>query len=217
MLDWLLGGNIFETLKSITIILVVGLVVGLAIYAMVKYENARPYVAGIFLLAWFGGGIYSAFTMVNYYTSVRNQTYGEIKEYDPYEDFNFFEYNLTDLTFYQDEEGNYLFSKTYDTTIEFNGSNNTYTLLLNNTPCTSTSASYGRLRGDTVLYFYDFDNTELANINLYITFTFYASNFNIEVNTDATDDNIGLLREYVLCNGFNLRIINSVYGNGGEA
>ena len=36
MLDWLLGGNIFETLKSITIILVVGLVVGLAIYAMVK-------------------------------------------------------------------------------------------------------------------------------------------------------------------------------------
>ena len=86
MLDWLFGDKIWDTLIIIAVIAAVAL----AVYALIKYENARPYVIAIFCLVWFGGGVFSAYTMIDYYSRVRNQTYGELQEYDPYEDFNFF-------------------------------------------------------------------------------------------------------------------------------
>lgn len=212
MLDWIVGDKIWDTLIIIAVIAAVAV----AVYSLIKYENARPYVIAIFCLVWFGGGVFSAYTMIDYYSRVRNQTYGELQDYDPYEDFNFFEYNLSTINFYPKEDGTYYFEQEYSTSIEFEG-NNQYTLLLNNSPCNKTTSSYGRLMGQTTLYFYDVDNLEEANINLDITLTFYSSSLKISIDTNANDSNIGFLREYTYCNGFNLRIIENVYDSGGKA
>ena len=125
----------------------------------------------------------------------------------------FFEYDLTTINFYPKEDGTYYFEQEYSTSIAFEG-NNQYTLLLNNSPCNKTTSSYGRLSGETKLYFYDVENQENAVIDLNITLTFYSSSLKISIETDANDSNIGFLREYTYCNGFNLRIINNVYEGG---
>lgn len=208
--DLILGDKIWETLITLAIIAAVAFL----IYGLYRKE-ARPIAITVFCIIWFFSGVYSLFTMIDYYSRVRNQTYGELQDYDPYEDFNFFEYDLTTINFYPKEDGTYYFEQEYSTSIEFEG-NNQYTLLLNNSPCNKTTSSYGRLMGQTTLYFYDVDNSEEANINLDITLTFYSSSLKISIDTDANDSSIGFLREYTYCNGFNLRIIENVYDSGGN-
>lgn len=210
MLSWLIGDKIWDTIITIAIIVAVVLI----LTALIKYKHARPYVVALFCIAWLGGGVYSAFTMADYYTNQRNQVVGELQEYNPYEDFNFFEYNLTNLVFYPNEEGNYAFTTTYATSIPFDGSSSEYTLLLNNSPCKETSSAFGRLKGDTNLTFYNVDGEKISNIELSIMLTFRSSDIELEINTSATHENIGLLEEYVACNGFNLRIIERVYQGG---
>ncbi len=192
----------------ITIAIIIAVTVGI-VYA-IKEPNARPYVIFAFCLAWVVGGVYSAFVCVDYYTKQHGQVLGEIEIHDPYEDFNFYEYNLTGLTFYP-ENGSYGYTTTYGTSIEFNGSEGEYTLLLNNSPC-QTSSEFGRLNGHTALTFYDDTNWENCRINLDITFVFRSSEIELTVETDADSSEIGYLQEYMACNGFNLRIINQVYG-----
>ena len=210
MLSWLVGDKIWDTIITIAIIAAVVLI----LITLIKYKHARPYVVALFCIAWLAGGVYSAFTMVDYYTKERNQVVGELQEYNPYEDFDFFEYKLTNLAFYPNEEGNYVYETTYATSMPFDGSSAEYTLLLNNSPCKETSSAFGRLKGETNLIFYNVDGEQTSNIELFIMLTFKSSEIELEIVTSATNENIGLLEEYVACNGFNLRIIERVYQGG---
>jgi hypothetical protein len=196
----------YSTLITLSVIAVIGLV----LYAMVKYENARPFLVGGLALAWFFVGVYSSFTAWQYYSTV-SKTYGTLEEHDLYEDFNFYEYDILDFALEKNDDGNYFYTKTYATSIEFDGTDKSYTLLINNKPCDKTSSNYGKLYGHTVLHFDDVDGSYKCGIEVDVTFTFYSSSIKLDIYTTATDDNAGLLVEYFKINGFNLRILNEVY------
>ncbi len=196
-MDWLI--------TCVVIVMVV-----LMIIAMIKSEHARPYLIFVFCLGWFFLGSYNAFTL-NSYLKAHSRTYGEPEIHNPYEDFDYYEYNLDDIAWFIDEEdGSYYYQTTYATSMEFDGTDNEYTLLINNKPC-ETSSAYGKLQGHQAIYFNDVDGSYKNTIDLDVVFTFYASTINLLVETNADNESVGLLNEYIKVNKFNLRIIDKVY------
>lgn len=200
-------------LNSILVIVIVVLI-GLAVIAMIRYQQ-NTILALCVMAVLLVSGVYSGFTAYRYY-STYSAVYGTYQEHDPYEDFNFFEYDIPSLTWYQENTGSedepnikYYYSTEYGTSIAFNGSDEDYVLLINNKPCV-TKSSNGRLHGEQTLSFYNIDGILEEKFNISVDFTFYASKILLKVETDATNDNIGYLKEYVKVNGFNLRILNEL-------
>lgn len=186
--------------------------VTLIFLALIKSPHAWPILVIILCIAWVFAGFNSGINMYKYY-STESKTNGELVVKDPYEDFNYYEYSLKDFSWYKSEDGNYYYHKNYATSLEFDGTNESYVLLVDNVPCKQTESQNGRLKGYSNIKFYDVDNNLRANIDLTISFTFYASNIDLRIDTNATDKGILLLNEYIKVNGFNLRIINKVYTN----
>lgn len=176
---------------------------------MIKYNQTRVLVF-ILCFVWAGLGVYSGLTCYKYYSS-QSQVRGVAEIKDPYEDFNFFEYDLNDIAWYLDENDTYSYSTRYGTSLMFDGGRNNYTLLLNNSPIKNTSSTSGRLHGDVELVFKDIDGEIINVLDLDIDFEFYTSEIHLIVSTNATSEDLPLLREFVKVNGFNLRIINAVY------
>lgn len=180
------------------------------LYALIKYDNARPILIVLLCIGWLGLGTYSGVTLYKY-TNTQNQVIGEPTIHDPYENFNFYEYNLSNIVWYQTEDG-YQYEEEYKTTnIDFDGTTNTYELLVNNTPCNKTTSTSARLHGEFIKQFRDFDGNIADIISFNIDFTFSKSSIILNISNNATPDNIGLVTEYIDVEGFNLRIINSVY------
>ena len=196
------------------LILTLAIIVGVVaiVIALIRSEakHAGYTLAIILCLAWFGVGCYSAITMGVYY-STHSSTHGELVEHDPYEDFNFYEYKITDFGLDQDDSGIYFYQKDYATSIEFDGTEGNYVMLMNNRPCENTKSEYGKLTADTTIHYDDVDGTYKCGIDLDFTFTFYSSHIILRINTNATQDTAGLLNEYVAINGLELRIIDEVY------
>lgn len=201
----LLFGDIRQLLIELAVI--IGIVV--IIIAMVKYENGRPFLIGFLLMAWVGLGCYSGFTAIKHYNTV-SQTRGHLEKYDPYKDFNYYEYKLTDFALLEDEETHLMYyEKDYNTNVAFDGTDKNYTLLVNNSPCYTTVANKGRLRGETSIKFEDVDGQAIDQIAFTINFTFYNSHIILKVETTATISNVGLIYNYYSINGFELRIIEN--------
>lgn len=198
-----------DKMLNTVITVAVIVMIGLFCIALLKKE-ARPIAAIVLCVVWTFGGVFSFFKAVDYYGKERNQTYGEVVIHDPYENFNYYEYELPTIAFDKDKEGDYSYSITYSTTLKFDGDKADYTLLLNNRPCETMSAS-ARLLGYSNILFYGIDGEIISQIQLDIFFVFTTSNIELTVWSDATDDNIGLLEEYVSVFGFKLRIIETVY------
>ncbi len=195
------------------LILVIIILIGVAFIMMIKYKQNTILVLSLGFLILLSG-VYSSFTAYDYYTTYSN-VYGSPKEHDPYENFNFFEYNLKNFSWYResisDDSGNkistrYYYETEYRTSIEFDGEENKYVVLINNKPCV-TSSTYGRLNGEQNLSFYNVDGEFDTKINLKVDFTFYMSKIELKINTNATEDNIGYLNEYFMVNGLKLRIL----------
>lgn len=198
--------GLYNTLITIAVVAAIAFV----IYGMVRYENARPYLTGLIVLAFVVTGALSAFTAWDYYNTA-SKTVGELEEHDLYEDFNFYEYDLENFALHKDEStGELYFTTTYATSIEFNGTENKYTLLINDKPCEETMSNYGKLYGTTTIYFEDVDGSEKAAIDLTTNFTFYSSSIVLRIGTSATQENAGMLEEHFKIQGFNLRIIEEV-------
>ena len=202
MLSWLFDGK-----RLLEVIIVIGVFV--LLFALIWAKHARPILVTILAVAWLGLGTYSGLTCLAYYNS-QSEVVGTPEIHDPYEDFNFEEYDIGNIVWYQDENGAYSYSVTYKTATDFEGDNQ-YTLLVNDSPCKETTATNGRLRGVFEKRFNDIDNERMASIEFDINFAFYSSETTIRIYTNADDTNIGLVREYVQVEGFNLRIIKSVY------
>lgn len=198
----------------LTTLLVVAVVIGLVIImaSLVRSDKGINVFVGLLCLIWTFTGVYSGFTAYDYFTKY-SAMYGTIEEHDPYEDFNFYEYGLSKTIgwSYDAENERYYYQTTYATSIEFNGNENNYSLLINNRPCDYTTSAYGKLYGAQNIYFNDIDGTYKSTINLQVSFTFYASKIMLRIDTSATNENIGLLDEYILVNGLDLRIIKQIY------
>ena len=207
-------GALGDTLITLGVLALVGVI----LYALIAHPHARPYLTGLICLVMFVSGVYSVFTAWDYYNT-HSTVVGELEVHDPYEDFNFYEYDLQDFSLLREQETNedgevistkFYFETTYATSIEFNGTENTYTLLINDKPCDMTMSNYGKLYGTTTIHFDDVDGTEKEVIELDIDFTFYSSNILLRIETDATQDNASMLEEYFKINGFNLRLIEEI-------
>lgn len=140
-----------------------------------------------------------------------SQVVGTPTIHDPYENFNYFEYDLKKLAWYESEDGTYSYTEKYNTSLKFDGSENKYILLLNNTPCNKTTSSKGKLHGEMTRIFEDLDGNEINQLTFKIDFEFYSSEINIIIKVDADSETIGLAKEMVEVEGFKLRIIDSIY------
>ena len=194
-----------ETIKWVAIIVAVALI----LVALIKSKQGLPVFVVLLCIAWAGAGLYSGITCYQYSIS-QSKLNGTPEVHDPYEDFDFYEYSLNDIAWYKGEDGTYYYTTTYKASIEFNGNDN-YWLLLNDRPATTTNSTNGRLKAECILAFRDIDGQDLPEINLEVNFAFYSSEIDLSIYTNAGDEEIKLLREYININGFNLRIINAVY------
>lgn len=201
--------GIFDGFKETVITIAIIAAIAIIAVALVKYKDARPYLVGLFAIAWFFSGVYSAFTGYKYYSTV-SKVHGTLEEHDIYEDFDFYKYDIADFSLEKGDDGVFYYSKTYATSIEFNGSENTYVLLINNKPCDDTISSFGKLQGSTLIRFEDVDGNETNQIEVNVEFTFYSSSIKLLVTTSATEENLGLIKSYFDINGFSLRIIEAV-------
>lgn len=204
MLSFLFNEKVFLTILSIV-------AVTLILYALIKYKHARPLLVTILCVAWLGAGLYSGFTWYNYNSTI-SKVRGEPVVHNPYENFNFYDYDLDNIVWYQNEDGTYDYEITYGESLKFDGTKE-YQLLVNNAPCKNTVTANGRLRGTFGKIFKDIDGQVVADIDFEINFAFYASKITLNIKTNATVENIGYVREYVNVNGFNLRIIKTVYSS----
>jgi len=139
--------------------------------------------------------------------------YGILKHYDPYEDFNIYDNDLTDIGFSQTDTG-YMFTKDYSTHIDFDGTNNSYNVLINNKPCDITISNGGNLYAQMPLNFYDLNNGLIAAFHLEVYLEFYISKTTLTITADCTTSQYGLLLQYIEQNGFKIRIIDGQYNSG---
>lgn len=204
MLSFLFNEKGFYTLLIIV-------AVALILFALIKYEHARPLLVTVLCVAWLGLGLYSGLTWYNYNSTI-SKVRGEPVVRDPYENFNFYDYHLNNIVWYQTEDGTYEYEITYATSLKFDGTEE-YQLLVNNSPCKETTSANGRLQGTFEKQFKDIDGQVSGDLEFKINFAFYASKITLKITTNATTENIGLVREYVNVNGFDLRIIKAVYNS----
>lgn len=202
MFEWLIG----DTLLTIIIILAV---VALVVWGL-RNKNSKPIVQVILAVALLIGGGYSGIKYINY-TKTQNTVIGEPVIVDPYENFNFYEYDLQSIAWYEAEDGTYYYEETYQATIEFDGTVDKYDLLLNNTPCDTVDSTAGKLHGTVYKRFRNIDGEVTDTVSFDITFSFYSSKIDLKITTTATADNIGLVREMINVHGWKLRIIEAIY------
>ncbi len=206
-------GNLFASIINALIPLVVIIGVFALFIVMLKYENARPFLAIVVVLITIIAGVYSTITLVEYY-SATSQTRGSMTEYDPYEDFDIYDQKLENIAFHKNEEtGAYYLEQTYNTPITFNGTNKEFVTVINNKPCYSTTSTAGKLHADTEFYVKNVDGDFMTNIDIDLDITFYANKIVLKITTNATDDNITLLNQYTQINGLRIQILDNIYTN----
>lgn len=201
-------GILFNYKNLITVLIIVAVVILMIV--LMKYQHLKPILVLVLALGWAGFGAYSGFTWYKY-EMTHSQVVGTPTIHDPYENFNYFEYDLKKLAWYESEDGTYSYTEKYNTSLKFDGSENKYILLLNNTPCNKTTSSKGKLHGELTRVFEDLDGNEINQLTFKIDFEFYSSEINIIIKVDADSETIGLAKEMVEVEGFKLRIIDSIY------
>lgn len=204
--DLIIPDELWSTLIAIAIILGVCFIIAM----VAREKHMLKVVVVILCVGWLGLGIYSGFSYFTFINTT-SEVHGSPEIHDPYEDFNFFEYDLGNIVWYQQEDGGYAYTETYNTSVKFQGGEDKYILLVNDKPCNKTSSANGRLHGELIKQFRDLDGQVTDTFNFDIDFTFESSVITVAVSVDATPDNIGVIREFVSINGFDLRIINNIY------
>lgn len=159
----------------------------------------------LFVTAVIIGGAYAFY---RYYEKSHqtSETYGNLVHVDPYEDFELYNINLNDIEFNSDGETR-TFETSFPVSLEFDGENNQYNLLINNSPCNIKQSTYGFITGTYGLYFQDLDGNIVSTIELNITIKVYVSKVDIIVETVANNQDFAYLLEYIDINGFRVRLI----------
>ncbi len=156
--------------------------------------------------------------VVNIYkiSNQKNDTIGTLGNFDYYSDFDICTLETNPVFYYSEELGEYQFISNYNTAINFDGTNNQYSLLVNDKPCSVIKSTAGKLYGEYNLSFNDLENNEISNLILKIEYKFYVSHIELSITANLTEDQLKLLNEYFDANSCELRIIENVYYGGNE-
>ena len=204
-------GTLVADIVSALIPLIVVAGIFLLLFALIRYESARPYLIVAFCLVTIASGVYSTMTAVDYYSAV-SETRGSFEEVDPYADFNIYNVEIEGIAFHKDEEtGTYYLNKSYNTIVEFDGTNENFVTLVNNRPCYQTMSNAGQLYAKTQFYVKDVDGQYMTSIDMQINITFYSNEIKLVISTSATDENIHLLQQYCQINGLHIQILDDIY------
>lgn len=153
-----------------------------------------------------------AYAFYKYYEKAHqtSETYGSLEYVDPYKDFELYNINLDDIEFNSDGELR-TFETSFPVALEFDGENNKYNLLINNSPCNTEQSTFGFITGTYDLFFQDLDGSIISTAELNITVKVYASRVDVTVETTVNDIDYAYLLEYVDINGFKIRLIEEQY------
>lgn len=137
-------------------------------------------------------------------------TVGEITEHDPWEDFNIFNCDLSNAIFYKTATG-YEYQETVPQAISFNGTQNKYNVLLNNTPCINETSTAGILNAQNIINYYSIYGQVIQQTTLNIEIRFYQSEIEINISNTNNDVEQSYFMEYLRFKGLHLQIIEAQY------
>lgn len=159
-------------------------------------------------------GIYTGLDIYQTETA-RSQVFGEIEQHDYWEDFDIFNCNLSDAIFYGiNNNTGYEFKTAIQKSVPFDGSKNSYSVLINNAPSVKEKSSAGVLTAEHTINYYDINGVHELSTTLSIEIRFYQSELQITIQTDNNESEHAHFLEYKKFNGFTLRIIDAQFKPG---
>ena len=143
-----------------------------------------------------------------------NSTIGNIEVVDPFADFDLFgEFNFDDADL-RSNQGGYAYVREYRVAVDFDGTVNSYNLLVNNQPTQFTTSHARTLQSMYEISFYGWYGNLLATIRLEIRFWFTVSVTRVELRIDDVSANdFGLFNQFRMFEGLRFRIIQEQYNS----
>lgn len=164
----------------------------------------------IYLLIFVLIGV-AAICCVRWYnhSNERSETYGDMQQEDPYANFDVYNQDLSDIVFVSD--GNIRsYEQTYDVQAEIDMTQK-YNILINDSPCDTTTQTDYSLIGKYSLVVTDIDNNKVGSIEITFKIDIYVAKVKLAVSTTADDAMYSYLLRYIEVNGLELRIIEAQY------
>ena len=141
----------------------------------------------------------------------RSETWGVADKADPYENFDFYTYDFTKEISFSSNGTTRSYTQTIPVSLEFDGEQNKFNVLINDSPCETTQSTFGIVAGTFELYFQNTDGTISSTLSLNYKITVFVSSIKYEFWTEANDDDFANLLTYVQVSGFKVRIIDEQY------
>ena len=164
----------------------------------------------IYLLIFVLIGV-AAICCVRWYnhSNERSETYGDMQQEDPYANFDVYNQDLSDIVFVSD--GNIRsYEQTYDVQAAIDMTQK-YNILINDSPCDTTTQTDYSLIGKYSLVVTDIDNNKVGSIEITFKIDIYVAKVKLAVSTTADDAMYSYLLRYIEVNGLELRIIEAQY------
>lgn len=139
-----------------------------------------------------------------------SQTYGTPDVVDNWQTVTISEFDLSNVVFYSNGTTR-SYQEVQNQTYDFDGSSNTYNLLVNSTPADRINTSSSRLEATHIILIEGLDQQELATMTINFVIQFYASQTTINISTVLDDNAFAYLLQYIAINGFNVQVIEGGY------
>ncbi len=151
--------------------------------------------------------MFAMFNMIKVFTATSTTT-GSITETKFFEKVTDFEFNGSKVQLMQNNN-QFTYSTDLKAVNDFDGTTNSYELLINNQPCATNSVGAGEMESTFVLTFYNSNGTVAANPTLIIQIKFYTTRTNINLVTFSSANDVGYLQSYIANDGFNMQLVYS--------
>lgn len=141
----------------------------------------------------------------------RSATYGNAETVDPYQDFDLFNHDFTKEIAFSSEGTTRSYKTSIPVTTEFDGENQKYNVLINDSPCEITTSTVGIIQGVYRLYFQDTTGEINSTVEIDFKISVFVAKIDFEFTTVADEQDFANLLTYVDVNGFKIRLIDERY------
>jgi hypothetical protein len=215
MLSGILDGLFDITIGGFTINFFAALLIVAIIIAVLKYGKENKFIQiGIPVIA----ALVLTLITIPQYMEMRadmaemSYTNGSISYVDIFEDYNVYDMELgREVQFYKEGTA-YVYTKDIPKRVEdFKGDEKKYNLLVNDKPCDVTLSAGATLYGLYELKFIGMDGEDVCAMALEIRIVFSISKVSLKITSYVSEDDYGLLAQYIAVEGLNLRLIDGQY------
>lgn len=198
-----ISGFLNKVLNAFYITIVIACVV-LIVALMLRFPGTRKIMFYIFSGVLIISGIYST---TNFFKEVNQESYingsATLKNSVIQTDFN---YSTNSIVFYFDEtNGNYVFTKSFVRSSDFDGSKNTYETKLNNYLLFDSTYSNGAIFSKNTMYFLSSSGDVIYDSYFEIDIQFLSDKTTLKVLT-YSEESVNYLQKYFQDFGFRLMV-----------